>query len=170
MSIPQNKEELLLAIDANFDKLLTELKKIPENIDGLPKMAGHSKKTEMTVGDLVSYLIGWNVLVLKWLDCDKHNKPVDFPDTGYKWNELGKLAQKFYDDYKDTSLDCLVKQLQLIKGQITEEIKARTNEQLYQQNWYGKWTMERMIQLNTSSPYRNACNRLRKWLKTIKRC
>ncbi|WP_341476959.1 ClbS/DfsB family four-helix bundle protein [Sphingomonas oleivorans] len=31
--------------------------------------------------------------------------------------------------------------------------------------WYGKWTMERMIQFNTSSPYDNAGGRLRKWKK-----
>lgn len=29
--------------------------------------------------------------------------------------------------------------------------------------WYQKWTMGRMIQLNTSSPYDNARKRLRKW-------
>ncbi|HGU7194519.1 TPA: ClbS/DfsB family four-helix bundle protein, partial [Yersinia enterocolitica] len=30
---------------------------------------------------------------------------------------------------------------------------------------YGKWTMGRMISFNTSSPYSNACSRLRKWAK-----
>ncbi|EQB9714967.1 ClbS/DfsB family four-helix bundle protein, partial [Yersinia enterocolitica] len=29
-----------------------------------------------------------------------------------------------------------------------------------------KWTMGRMIQFNTASPYANARGRLRKWLKT----
>lgn len=167
MSIPQNKKDLLQAIDTNFDKLMKELKKIPENTDNLPKMPGHSKATEMTVCDLVSYLVGWNALVLKWLSRDKNNEPIEFPEAGYKWNELGKLAEKFYSDYKKLPLNDLVKQLRSAKEQIIDEINARTNEQLYECTWYGKWTMGRMIQLNTAAPYNNARNRLRKWLTTI---
>lgn len=167
MAIPQNKDELLHAIDTNFGKLLDELKKLPTDFDHLPKMAGHSKQTEITAADLVSYLIGWNALVLKWLDHDQNNKPIDFPDTGYKWNELGKLAQKFYADYKTLPFDRLILLLQKLKEQIVDEINRRTNEQLFERKWHGKWTMGRMIQLNTSSPYNNARNRLRKWLKTL---
>ncbi len=50
----------------------------------------------MSPADLVAYLIEWNNLVLKWLDRDDRGEPVDFPGAGFKWNELGLLAQKFY--------------------------------------------------------------------------
>jgi hypothetical protein len=30
--------------------------------------------------------------------------PVDFPETGYRWNALGELAQKFYADH--ASIPC----------------------------------------------------------------
>ena len=45
-------------------------------------------------------------------------------------------------------------------------IETRSNNDLYGRLWYGKWTMGRMIQFNTSSPYTHARGRLRKWLKT----
>jgi len=32
--------------------------------------------------------------------------------------------------------------------------------------WYDKWTFGKMIQLNTSSPFKNAKDRIRKWKKT----
>ena len=31
--------------------------------------------------------------------------------------------------------------------------------------WYDKWTSGKMIQLNTSSPFKNAKDRIRKWKK-----
>ncbi|WP_218665788.1 ClbS/DfsB family four-helix bundle protein, partial [Acinetobacter sp. Colony158] len=40
-----------------------------------------------------------------------------------------------------------------------------TNSELYEKSWYNQWTMGRMIQLNTASPYLNAKNRVSKWLK-----
>ncbi|MCY4290708.1 MAG: ClbS/DfsB family four-helix bundle protein [Roseovarius sp.] len=39
----------------------------------------------------------------------------------------------------------------------------QTDGQLYSALRYGKHTMGRMIQFNTSSPYANARTRLRKW-------
>ncbi|MNK06664.1 hypothetical protein D3C87_245630 [compost metagenome] len=37
--------------------------------------------------------------------------------------------------------------------------------ELYETTWYEKWTMGRMIQFNTASPYNNARGRIRKWKK-----
>lgn len=167
MPIPQNKSELLQAINENFGKLLKDLKLVPSDISQLPKMEGHAKGTEMTVADLVAYLTGWNNLVLKWLDRDNKGEVIDFPETGYKWNELGKLAQKFYADYEGVPFQDLVHKLCAAKDKILTEIEKRSNEELYEREWCDKWTMGRMIQLNTSSPYSNARNRLRKWLKSV---
>ena len=47
-------------------------------------MEGHAKDTIMSVNNLVSYLIGWNELVLKWLDQDAKGKDIEFPEVGYK--------------------------------------------------------------------------------------
>ncbi|WP_326491305.1 ClbS/DfsB family four-helix bundle protein, partial [Rhodovulum sulfidophilum] len=63
-------------------------------------MEGHAAGTMMSPADLVAYLLGWNELVLKWLDRDDRGEAVEFPETGFKWNQLGSLAQKFYADYQ----------------------------------------------------------------------
>lgn len=167
MPIPKNKSELLQAIHLSFEKLQKDLKRVPSDPSRLPKMEGHAKGTKMTVADLVSYLIGWNELVLKWLDYDQKGEPIDFPETGYNWNELGKLAQKFYADYHNIPFGTLVIKLTNVKNQIVEEINKKTDEELYGGEWCGKYTMGRMISLNTSSPYSNARNRLRKWLNLL---
>ncbi|MBJ7220840.1 ClbS/DfsB family four-helix bundle protein [Brenneria sp. L3-3C-1] len=51
------------------------------------------------------------------------------------------------------------------KTELLALIEAHSDEQLYGQPWYGKWTRGRMIQFNTASPYKNATGRLRDWGK-----
>ncbi len=165
MAVPQNKQELLSAINTTFDKLLIDLKSVPDTEAFIVSLEGHVKDTQMSVANLVAYLIGWNELVLKWLDHDSNGQPTDFPETGFKWNELGRLAQKFYADYAGIDYPTLLARLERAKCRIAAEIEARDNEQLYGRDWYTKWTMGRMIQFNTSSPYANARVRLRKWRK-----
>lgn len=165
MSVPQTKAELLLAIDKNFSKLIGYLNAIPPEMTSDNAMDGHAKGTEMSVRDLVAYLLGWNSLVVKWITYDAKGLPVDFPETGYKWNQLGLLAQKFYSDYRASNYDVLVAELQTVKNKIVGLIDERTDDVLYGKPWYTKWTMGRMISFNTSSPYANANGRLRKWAK-----
>lgn len=170
MSVPQTKAELLFAIDQNFSKLIRYLNSIPPDMTSGYLMEGHAKGTEMSVRDLVSYLIGWNSLVVKWITSDANGQSVDFPETGYKWNQLGLLAQKFYGDYSNLSYDALIAELQRVKNEIIALIDARTDEVLYGKPWYTKWMMGRMISFNTSSPYANANGRLRKWAKNNNVC
>ncbi|MDM5103949.1 ClbS/DfsB family four-helix bundle protein [Aeromonas salmonicida] len=79
MGIPSNKAGLLLAIDTNFGKLLKALQAVPESRVQELVMEGHSKGTSMSVANLVAYLIGWNELVIKWIERDAAGLPVDFP-------------------------------------------------------------------------------------------
>ena len=97
-----------------------------------------------------------------------NRKPTEFPEKGFKWNELGKLAQKFYEDYKGDDFVTLLSKLDETVKAISRLIEGKSNDQLYGVQWYGKWTLGRMIQLNTSSPYSNARSRIRRWRKRKK--
>lgn len=163
MPVPTTKEELLHAIKTNYSKLLTELEKIPTELTTIKELDGHAKGTTMSVNNLLAYLIGWGQLLLKWNERKSDNLTVDFPETGYKWNELGKLAQKFYVDYKDDDFNILTEKLNKTVEQILELIEKKSNTELYEVSWYEKWTLGRMIQFNTASPYTNARGRIRKW-------
>jgi len=156
MAIPQNKKELLLEIETTYAKLREDLLSVPQTISGKLSLEGHAKGTRMSVNNLVSYLIGWGELVLKWHRIKNQGKPVDLPETGYKWNELGLLAQKFYKDYESLEYLYLLKKLNTTVEQIQNLVKVYSNEELYVTAWYEQWTRGRLIQLNTSSPYKNA--------------
>src|SRR5690606_18249190 len=99
MPVPQNKTELLFAIEQNYARLAADLARVPPGLANEKTLVGHAKDTTMSVHDLVAYLVGWNELVLKWHAAMRAGVPVDFPETGYKWNDLGRLAEKFYADY-----------------------------------------------------------------------
>lgn len=163
MSVPQTKEELLAAINGNYLKLIKDLETVPPDRALEKSLDGHASGTHMSVHDLVAYLVGWSELVLKWHAGRKARVPVDFPETGFKWNELGRLAQKFYRDYETIPFPELLQKLAESKRQIVQLVEGYDNAELYGMPWYEKWTMGRMIQFNTSSPYSNARNRLRKW-------
>ena len=166
MAVPTSKAELLAAINTNFDRLLADLSKVPAQRARECSLDGHVMGSTMSPADLVSYLIGWNELVLKWLEQDDRGGQVDFPETEFKWNQLGLLAQKFYRDYEALDYPQLLRRLQNAKGRLVETISARSDKELYGAAWYDKWAKGRMIQFNTSSPYANARGRIRKWLKS----
>ena len=165
MPIPTSKSDLLDTIAERFTKLDKALDAIPADLAGEKSMDGHAKGTLMSPNNLVSYLIGWNALVLKWLELDENGKDIDFPEIGYKWNQLGELAQKFYDDYSEQTFEENRRHLIIVKNRLVNEISKRTDDELYGLPWHGKWTKGRMIQFNSSSPYENARGRVRKWLK-----
>ena len=157
--------ELLKAIADNYQKLTKELASIPIDLTEKKELDGHSKNTLMSINNLVAYLVGWGQLVLKWNDKKSNGLNVDFPETGFKWNELGLLAQKFYKDYEKDDFKTLNEKLDKTTNEILKLIESKTNEELYEIAWYDKWTLGKMIQLNTSSPFKNAKARLRKWKK-----
>lgn len=165
VAIPASKDALLDAINTNFAKLMADLGRVPAAQARHPALAGHAAGSLISPADLVAYLIGWNRLVLKWLSRDDCGQAVDFPETAYRWNQLGALAQKFYKDYQDIAWPELLSELTAAKADLVQTIKTRSNEELYGQPWYGKWTKGRMIQLNSASPYANARQRIRKYLR-----
>lgn len=163
--VPKNKDELLCEIQIHSQKLFSELEKISENDVYKKELEWQVKDTFVSIHNLLSYLVGWWELVLKWENIKSSWKEPVFPETGYKWNELWKLAQKFYLDYENISFENLKIKFDETVKEIIKMIEWKTNEELYEKLWYTKWTHGRMIQFNTSSPYKNIKSKIVKWRK-----
>jgi hypothetical protein len=164
-SVPKNKEELQKSISVAFKKILADYSTIPPQISREIGVVGNVKGTEISVSDTISYLIGWGKLVLKWYDLKSKNQPVDFPETGYKWNELGQLAQHFHSEYHDWSYDKLIKEFTATTDRILMLVESLDNQKLYGETWFEKYTLGKMIQFNTSSPMVNMRSKVRKFKK-----
>jgi hypothetical protein len=165
MPIPNSKTELIKAITKNYGALKVQLNKIDRSKADQKILLGHVQNTLITPKDLVAYLIGWGELVIKWNTKTSLNELVDWPETGYKWNQLGLLAQKFYQDYENLSYEERLSKLDKTVTTILELIDTKSDYELYDIPWYKKYTLGRMIQLNTSSPYQNAIKKLKSYQK-----
>ncbi len=165
MAVPTNKEALIEAIEQSYKKLREDLQDIPLALTEVKDMEGHVKNTQMSVCNLVSYLVGWGNLVLKWHQVFSTGKMPDLPETGFKMNEMGKLAQKFYKDYEHDDFESLLQQYDDVVEKILALVNSLDNTFLYETAWYKDYPFGRMIQFNTSSPYANARSRVRKWKK-----
>ena len=164
-SIPQNKNDLITAIEVAFTKLYKDYDNIPIELTRIIAIEGNVRNTQISVCDTLAYLIGWGKLVLKWIDLKANNKPVDFPETGYKWNQLGLLAQSFQKEYQQTSFKRLLKEFETTTNEIIHLINKLDNNSLYHSQWYEKWPLGRMIQFNTSSPMKNIRAKVRRFKK-----
>jgi hypothetical protein len=167
MAIPASKEELLTAIRTEYARLSTDLDRVPAASARDAALPGHVTDTMMSPADLVAYLIGWNEQVLTWHARRAAGLPDELPAAGFGWNDLGALAQRFARDHEGESWGALRARLDDAEQRIEALVMARSDEELYGAPWYRTWTMGRMISLNTSSPYRNARSRLRRWLRTL---
>jgi hypothetical protein len=164
-SVPKNKAELQKSISVAFQKILADYSTIPSKVSREIGVIGNVKGTEISVSDTISYLIGWGKLVLKWYDLKSKNQPVDFPETGYKWSELGKLAQHFHSEYHDWSYGNLIKEFTATTDRILVLVESLDNQKLYGETWFEKYTLGKMIQFNTSSPMVNMRGKVRKFKK-----
>ena len=164
-SVPQNKDELLSAIQTIYNKLYQDYATIPEEITRELSIEGNVKDTLISVSDTLAYLIGWGKLIQKWHSRKSQGLAVDFPETGYKWNELGQLAQSFHKQYHDWGYKDLLTEFESTISDIVALISSLDNRNLYEVPWYEKWTLGRLIQLNTSSPMKNMRTKVRKFKK-----
>lgn len=55
--------------------------------DAMPP--GHARGTLISTTNLAAYRLGGNRPVLKWCDAHAHGRPVEPPETGYRWNRTG---------------------------------------------------------------------------------
>ena len=130
MAVPHSKDELLRAVEGEYDKLVRDLFRVPEARAREASLAGHKADTMMSPADLVAYLIGWNELVLSWHELRDRGVEPEFPAPGFSWNQLGDLAQSFYHDYTELSWSGLLERFNQAKSDIVTLIAGLSDEEL----------------------------------------
>ncbi|MBL7671652.1 MAG: ClbS/DfsB family four-helix bundle protein [Bdellovibrionaceae bacterium] len=164
MPLPSNKSDLLKKLNDSFRKLDAEFAI-------LTKTAARKSDLEGKVSpcDILAYQIGWGQLLLGWEKAERAGKIPDMPAKGYKWNELGRLAESFYKERKTNSLEELRADFERTVGEIVDMIEALPTADLFKpkmRKWTGeKWAMVKWIQINTIAPYSAARTKVRRWKK-----
>ncbi|PID33322.1 hypothetical protein CR969_01390 [Candidatus Saccharibacteria bacterium] len=164
MPVPTTKDELIKDIETTYKKLRPEFD-IDEKLALEETMEGQIKGTTMSVHNLVSYLNGWGQRMLEWDDFYRKNHQIPEIGTNY-----GEIAKSFYEKYQGVDYQKLLGQFDKTVEDILKMLEGKTNDELYGNVWYtassgSEYSFGRLVQFNTSSPYKNARNRIRKWKK-----
>lgn len=116
------------------------------------------------IQDLISYQIGWGILLLSWYQAGVDNKTIQMPGAGFNTWDYKGLAEHFYQEY-EAPLAKQLKQFYQIASQIiniVEKEYANGNlRKLGVWKWCtlksGKqWPLQKWIQVNTVAPYKRA--------------
>ena len=166
-SIPSNKPELLSAIQMRYQKLLKELKTIPEDQSRHRIIEG-----DISICDIMAYQIGWGNLLIGWHLTEKEGGTPLLPKKGYLWTQLGRLAHHFYDEYATQSFEELNTLFEKTVTHIISIIEGLSEDDLYKigrYRWCGtKWPLGRWVSVNTAAPYKSACAKIRQWKRLNK--
>ncbi len=74
------------------------------------------------------------------------------------------LAEHFHRDW---TYPDLLNELELTIQKVLSLVTTLSNHELYEVDWYEKWTLGRMIQFNTSSPMKNIRTKVRRFNKQL---
>lgn len=167
MPIPSSKKELSETLTVEFKKLMDELQTIPSALTREKSIEG-----KISVCDCLAYQIGWGRLLINWYQTGKKEQMPVLPCEGYRWNQLGALAEHFYRTHHKDSYNKLMTEFTTVYKNIQQIISENSDKELYSlgvYNWTGdKWPLGRYINVNTSSPYKSARAKIRAWKKLKK--
>lgn len=164
MPLPATKTELLEALEQAYVKLSSEFEAVSPTHERKPQIEG-----DISCCDLVAYQVGWARLLMGWEQTELSGNTPEMPAEGFKWNQLGALAQYFYHENSEKLLSQLRGEFSKTYKDLVTWIESLTDQELFrpqQRNWTGeKWTLVKWIQVNTIAPYRSARTKIRRWKK-----
>ena len=162
------KAALIAEIELQAKRFIEEFQAIAEN-DKNSLFEG----VERTPAQMLAYQIGWMQLVQQWEAANRQGKSVITPHPDYKWNQLGRLYQHFYQNYAQQSLAVLQKQFAENVAAIIALIDALDEETLFtpgKRQWASStpanWPVWKWLHINTVAPCKTFRSKIRKWKKT----
>ena len=166
MPLPANKTELQRRLQDAHAKLAETAAAVPAEREREPALAGG-----LSPCDLIAYQIGWGRRLLAWEASEADGGVAEMPAPGYKWNQLGALAQAFYAEHRERTLAQLLAEFEALVGELQSFVAATSEEALFglgQRRWAGpKWPLVKWIQVNTIAPYGSARAKLRQWQRSL---
>ncbi|MDO5089708.1 MAG: ClbS/DfsB family four-helix bundle protein [Leptotrichiaceae bacterium] len=162
-----DSRELINEINKRAELFIGEFKEInDENKDIL------LENVDRTPAQMIAYQLGWIGLILSWEERNMKGEKVVTPDENYKWNNLNKLYQSFYEEYKNFSIEDLKKEFNIRIEKIIELIKGYNDKELFEaggRQWAAStpsnWPVWKWIHINTVAPFKTFRTKIRKWKK-----
>ena len=163
MSKPTTKNQIIEAAQKErsaLEELLAAL--TPEQITE-PATIG-----EWAVKDVLSHLIEWEGMVVKWYESGIKGKTPAVPSEEYNWGQLPQLNHVIFLKHRDKSLTDIQKSFKASYKKIMKTLQAIPENELFTRAYY-PWTRNNTLAAyfvsGTSSHYRWARTVIRKAVK-----
>ncbi len=163
MPAAKNREELLLVLQSEYDKLMKTL----EGIDAKRAQLA-SKDDPATIKDTINHRAHWIGLYLGWVADGKAAKPVQTPAKGVKWNQLKAYNATLREDSAVLPWEQVLETFTAAHQKLTGLLTSMDNAQLYTTHlypWMNNWTLGRWAESSGPSHYRSANKYIRKILR-----
>ena len=163
MARPKNKLELQQLSDANFEKLLDQVKGLMEQNGNIEFPEGFLNRN---IKDVLAHVHEWHNMFLEWYEKGMAGLKPEMPKIGYTWKTLPALNREIWNTYRDEKYEVILTKLSDSHKKVQELIDRHTNEELFTKKkykWTGSTSMGEYLVSNTSSHYDWA-------FKLIKKC
>ncbi len=157
MPKPTTKKQIIESTQKEriaLEKLLTTL--TPE------QMTEPGKISEWAIKDVLTHLIEWEEMVVKWYKMGAKGKTPAVPSEEYNWGQLPQLNHTIYIKHRDRSLADIQKDFKSSYKKIMKAIEGIPEKELFTRGHF-KWTNNNALAAYfisaTSSHYR--------WARTV---
>jgi hypothetical protein len=161
MSIPKTKQELLNAMETEY----CLLKKCIAGLDAR-EMTLPGVCHEWSAKDVLAHLVEWKRMFLGWYEEGLRGGNPRTPAEDLKWTETPALNDRIYRKWKGERLEVVLGELDTTYLQMLELTRSIPEKKLFEKGvtpWLRVWPLSRWIGAQTSSHYRWARTRIRKW-------
>ncbi len=163
MPIAKSKSELIQEMEKEYRLLKGSLAGI--NAD---RFASPGVCHEWSVKDVVAHLVAWKRMFLGWYAEGLQGGNPPTPAADLKWNQLPELNDRIYRPWQGVPSGVVLAEFEATYAMMLELARALPEEHLFQKGlypWMRVWPLARWIAANTSSHYRWARTRIRRWDK-----
>ena len=169
MGRPSTKDDLLLAANQQYKKLLSMIESMPNE---LQEMEFEFEDRDRNLRDVLAHLYEWHIMVHTWYTVGtvKGLMP-QVPGAGYTWRTLPDLNREIWKKYQDVLLDDIKCKFNNSHWMVVKLIETHNNEELFSKDIY-KWTKSSTLGAyfvgSTSSHYEWAMKKIKKHINSRK--
>ena len=161
MPIAKTKKELLEAIETEYRLLKKCIGGLGPDERELPGVCH-----EWSAKDVMAHLVEWKKMFLGWYAEGLRGGNPRTPAEDLKWTQTPALNDRIYRKWKDESFAVILAEFESAYAEMLELTRSISEEKLFRKGlypWLRVWPLARWIAAQTSSHYRWARTRIRRW-------
>jgi len=163
MPIARTKAELLEAMETEHRRLLKVAGEIAVADFVAPGACHH-----WSCKDMLAHLVGWKRMFLGWYAAGLRGENPKTPAEDLNWTQTPALNARIYERWKDVPLEVVRREFDAAYADMLGLARGLSEDQLFRKQlypWMRTWPLARWIAANTSSHYRWAGVRMKRWEK-----